>query len=119
MVFEVEVPLHCVSDVFETNTIETGMTRAVPGGASIELLPPDVPVEEPTLAFDSAPLSTIAVTIGSTVSAVAVNVISSWLYDRLKSHPRIRQIRINRRVVEVTPDGIRKAVEESVEIEER
>jgi hypothetical protein len=35
---------------------------------------------------------TIAVTMaGTAVTTVGLNLFSSWLYDRLKSHPTIRE----------------------------
>jgi len=51
---------------------------------------------------------------GTAVTTVGLNLFSSWLYDRLKSHPTIREIRINRRIREVTSNGIRRAIEESI-----
>jgi hypothetical protein len=47
-------------------------------------------------------------------TTVGLNLFSSWLYDRLKSHLTIREIRINRRITEVTSEGIRRAIEESI-----
>ena len=51
---------------------------------------------------------------GTAVTTVGLDLFSSWLYDRLKSQPTIREIRINRRITEVTSDGIRRAIEESI-----
>ncbi len=114
MVLEIEVPITCASDVFETNTITAGMCKDVPGIGMLRLHP--IPHEERGggLAYDSMPFLTVAVSLGA---SVAVDLFSSWLYDRLKGS-RVRRIRINRRTAEVTPDGIRKTVEETVEIEE-
>ncbi len=115
MVLEIEIPLRSITDIFETHSITTGMSKDVPGGANIQLRPPPVPMEEPTLAYDADPFFTIAVTVASTVG---LNIFSSWLYDRLKDS-KVRRIRINRRTAEVTPDGLREAVEELIETEER
>jgi hypothetical protein len=51
---------------------------------------------------------------GTAVTTVGLNLFSSWLYDPFKSHPTIREIRINHRITEVTSDGIRRAIEESI-----
>jgi hypothetical protein len=115
MIVEIEVPITCASNVFETNTITAGMCKDVPGIGMLRLHP--MPHEERGggLAYDSMPFLTVVVSLGASVT---VNVFSSWLYGKLKGS-RVRHIRINRRTVEVTPNGILKAVEESVEIEER
>lgn len=51
---------------------------------------------------------------GTAITTVGLNLFSSWLYDRLTSQPTIREIRINRRITEVTSEGIRRAIEESI-----
>jgi hypothetical protein len=113
MNLEIEVPLPCVCDVFETNTITEGMSKDVPGGGTIRLRP--MPVQKRAMTQDASPYFVIAASVASTVG---LGVFSNWLYDRLKGRPRVRHIRINRRTVEVTPDGIRRAVAETVEINE-
>jgi hypothetical protein len=111
---EIEVPITCASNVLETNTITGGMCKEIPGIGMLRLYPMPHEERRGDLAYDSMPFLTIAVSLGE---SVAVSVFSSWLYDKLKdSH--VRHIRINRRTVEVTPDGILKSVKESVEIEE-
>jgi hypothetical protein len=49
-------------------------------------------------------------------SGVAINLFSSWLYDKLKS-ANVPRIRVNRVEVEVTPEGITKIISESIDIE--
>lgn len=114
MVLEIEVPISCASNVFESNTITAGMRKDVPGIGMLHLHA--MPHEETSggLAYDSMPFLTVAVSLGA---SVAVDVFSSWLYDRLKGSA-VRHIRINRQTVEMTLDGIRKTVEETIEIEE-
>jgi hypothetical protein len=114
MVLDIEIPITCASTVFETDPITAGMCKEVPGIGILRLHP--MPQEERArgLAYDSMPLLTVA---ASLAASTAVNIFSSWLYDRLKGSA-VRRIRINRRTVEVTPDGIRKAVELAIEIEE-
>lgn len=114
MVLEIEIPITCASSVFETDTITAGMCKDIPGICILRLQP--MPQEERSegLAYDSMPLLTVTVSLGASVAA---NIFSSWLYDKLKGSA-IRRISINRRSVEVTADGIRKAVEHTIEIEE-
>lgn len=120
MEIEIEVPLPLVCDLFESNTIAVGMSKDVPGGANIQLRPPGSPVQKRSMTHDAAPYFIVAVTMAGTVaSTVGLNLFSSWLYDRLKGRPGVRSIRINRRVTEVSPDGIRRSIEESYEMEER
>jgi hypothetical protein len=113
-VLEIEFPIYAATDLFESKTIRAGMKRDVPGGATIELLP--IPVQKRSdLAFDAAPILTIVVT---SVGTVGLNLFSSWLYETL-SRSKTRYLKINRRKVEITPDGIYRAIEETIEVEER
>ena len=114
MVLDIEVPITCASSVFETSTVTAGMCKDVPGIGILRLHPMPQEKRAGGRAYDSMPLLTVAVSLSASVAA---DVFSSWLYDRLKGSS-VRRIRINRRTVEVTPDGIRKAVEETVEIQE-
>ena len=115
MFLEIEVPLDCVPSIFETNEITEGMCKDVPGIGLLRLLPMLQEERAEGLAYDSMPFPTLIVSLGA---SVAVNVFSSWLYDKLKGSAA-RRIRINRRRAEITPDGILKAVEETIELEER
>jgi hypothetical protein len=99
--------------LFESKTIENRMTKEAPGEATIQLQP--MQMRKRHYGADAAPLLVGAVTIGS---SVALNVFSSWLYDKLKASKN-RHVKINRRTVEVSPEGILKAIEETIEIEEK
>jgi hypothetical protein len=55
----------------------------------------------------------LAISFGS---GVAAQLAASWLYDRLKKKG-VTSIRIERRTVELTPEGIARAIEEVAEIE--
>jgi hypothetical protein len=51
---------------------------------------------------------------------VAVGVFAAWLYDKLKGNGEERKfIRVNRVMVEVTPEAITKVLTESIEVEEQ
>ncbi|HLI76243.1 MAG TPA: hypothetical protein VKV02_04795 [Acidobacteriaceae bacterium] len=105
--FEIKFPITAAMDLFESGSIQTGMTKAVPGGATIQLRPMGM---EKRSFPGAAMLFTAAVT---GLTSVGLNLFSSWLYDKLKNRG-VCEVTINRRVVEVTPDGIRRAIEETI-----
>jgi hypothetical protein len=88
------------------------MTKDAPGGATLRLLPMQ---QRRTIVLDATHFLTVIVTAAGTVG---LNLFSSWLWDRL-TNSKIRHIRINRRIVEVTPEGIQRAIQEPIEIEEK
>lgn len=48
--------------------------------------------------------------------ALEINLLSNWLYDKVKDRPRATQIRIRRKIVEkVTPEGIERVIKEEIE----
>jgi hypothetical protein len=47
---------------------------------------------------------------------VALNVVSSYIYDKLKDHKGKIDIQINRRSVEMTEAGITRVLEEEFKI---
>lgn len=104
--------------LFDSKTISTGMSREVPGGATIQL--GDMPMQKRDLPSIQATLVPILVEFGKLGKDVAVGVFAAWLYDKLKSVGEGRKfIRLNRVMVEVTPEAITKVLKESIEIEER
>lgn len=112
---EIEFPIYALTGLFESTKIPTGTRREVPGSAIIELGPMPVEQRDNRFAYDAAPILTMFVHIGSDV---AVGLFTAWLYDKLKT-AKVRRIKINRRSIEVTPEGILKAVEESIEVGEQ
>lgn len=98
---EVEYPITAVTSLFESRTIAAGITKQVPGGAAIELLP--IPSE--------ASLLTMAVHLRCDGTA---NLFSAWMFTKLAA-AGVRQIRINRRAVEVTAEAIKQVIEETVQ----
>jgi len=65
------------------------------------------------LLQDAGPLVHIVVSHGSDIP---VGLFVTWLSSKLMKS-RVRKIKINRRKVEISPDGILKAIEETIEIE--
>ena len=104
MDLEVQVPLSALFRLFESNVIQEGMTRAVPGGAWLKLshLP------------DTEALATLFVTYAATPAATDLFV--NWLSAGLKNRG-VTRIRINREEIEVTAKNITRKIK-SLEIEE-
>jgi len=114
-VIEIDFPIAAITGVFESNSLPKGKTREAPGDAMMELRAVPMPEQPPQLAFDAEPIFKVMVSFGRDI---AVSVFAAWLYDRLKT-AKVRRIKINRRTAEVTPEGILKAIEESIEVEEQ
>jgi hypothetical protein len=102
-----------VFDLFEFETLTSNEPKKIPGGATITLLPM---VEQRSLTLDAAPSMEMILTIGGTV---AVNMISSYLYDKLKAHKDNVKLRINRRVTELDEGKITRIIEEEIEFTTR
>ncbi len=111
MNFEMSCPVDVLFDLFESKEISTGMTKDVPGGAVIQL--GEMPMQKRHITQDAAPLVVIAVSFGT---SVASKLLADWLSGKMKKS-KIQRLRINRKEVEITPDGILKAIEETIEIE--
>jgi hypothetical protein len=106
---ELQIPPKALLEVFEAKGASTGMTRAVPGGATLTV----GGLEKHS--YGALPLVPVIVTLGS---AVAIHLLSSWLYDKLK-RANVRHIRIKGVEIEVTAEGITKAISESIDTERR
>jgi hypothetical protein len=87
------------------------MTRDVPGGAKIVL--GELPLQKRHIALVEC-LVPVSLTFGG---SVAVNLLSSWLYDKLKTK-HVRKLRINGIQIEITQEAITKVIVESVEFRE-
>lgn len=106
---EIQVPDSALFALFESDSIREGMTHSIPGGV-LRLGP--MPMQKRTHEFTLA-LVPVIVTISTTVS---LNLLSNYIYSKLTSR-KITRIKINRKEVEVTPEGILKTIEETIEIE--
>lgn len=117
----VEVPQFALFEIFESKSIEQGMTHDAPGGVRLELGRMPMEKRGGGLTHDALPIATVLLSVGT---SVAVNLFSSWLYEKLRANKAIRamrvtRIRINRAEVEITPEAITRAISESIEIEEK
>ncbi len=88
----------------DTNTFEAGKTKEIPGGAVIRFLP-----RREGRSFGA---ETVIIMILSASGTVALNLVSSYIYDKLKPHKEKIEIQINRRSVEMTEAGITRILEE-------
>jgi hypothetical protein len=113
VILAIEFSPKVLTELFEADRFSTGMTKEAPGGVTIQLRP--LPIQRRGLAMDSIPMLSIAITARTNI---ALSLFSNWLYDKLKGS-KVRTIRVHRRTVEVTPDGIYKVIEESMQVEER
>ena len=74
-----EVPQSALFDIFESKSIQQGMKHDAPGAVTLQL--DRMPMEKRHLPYVAA-MATIFVTVGS---GVAINLFSSWLYEKLKA----------------------------------
>ena len=111
-----EVSPIAIFKLFEAKKVSTGDTYEAPGGATLKTIPSPW-VERRSGQIYAAVCETILVTFAG---GVAINLFSAWLYDKLKDQPPpMRTLKINRTEVEITPEGIMRAIKESIEIEEK
>jgi hypothetical protein len=105
---EIELSLDVAKNLFD-GPFSNDMTKKAPGGVTLEyqVQPMFVPrKQEPT------PILYVALTVSKDVDSKA---FSSWLSDKIKkSRTAPESIKINRRSIETTPDGIQKVIDESI-----
>jgi len=121
MTIELGVSPRALSTLFDSNEIRTGMVREVPGGATIQL--GEILMEKRDLpSIQASAFVTVLLTFGSgVISGVVVNLLSSWLTEKLKGDDKGRRMMcINRKLVEVTTsEAMTRILTETIEIEER
>lgn len=104
---ELQISPKVLLEVFEAKSVSTGMTQVVPGGGTLTVGGLDKRTRT------AMPLVPVMLTLGS---GDAINMVSSWLCDKLK-HANVQHILIEGTEVEVTAEGITKAISESVYVE--
>lgn len=102
-----------VLDLFESKTLIFNEPKKIPGGATITLLPT---AEQRSLTQDAAPVMEMVIAVGGTVGTVAVNMISNYLYDKLKARKDNVKLRINRRIIELDEGKISRIIEEEIKL---
>ncbi len=104
---ELQVPPQAILEIFEAKSVASGMSRAVPGGATVTL----GGVEKDT--YGAVSLVPVVVTLRPDG---AIDLFSSWLCEKLK-RMHVRQVRIKGFEIEVSAEGIARAISERIEIE--
>ena len=117
MRFEFDCSPSALSHLFDTTFIRPGMSREVPGGATIRLQ--EFPMQHRDLPAIHASLITVLIYCGTALSSVALSVLSNWIYEQLTRGRTGRRtmIRVEGLLIEVTPEAIARLFAESVEIE--
>ncbi len=105
---ELQIPPKALLEVFETESVSTGMTQAAPGGATLTVGGLD------NRTHAALPLVPVVLTLES---GGAINLLSSWLCDKLKRGDA-PHIFINGVEIAVTAEGITKAISEAIDIKE-
>jgi hypothetical protein len=121
MPLEIEFSINVICDVFESRTIAVGMKREAPGGATLTILPGDIQTRSlpPTMAYDALPFSAVLVEFAKDSREIAVGLFVNWLFQKLTSQKgQQKRVRINRKWVEISKDGLVKAITESIEYRE-
>jgi hypothetical protein len=111
MILEIDSSPIFPCEMFDSDSMSVGMTRDIPGGAKIEL--GELPIQKRHIALVECFIPIILTFGGS----VAVNLLSSWLYDKLKTK-HVRKLRINGIRIEITKEAITKVLMESTEVRE-
>ena len=109
MILEIDSSPIFPCELFDSNSISVGMKRDIPGGARIEL--GELPLQKRDVGAVQC-LIPIVLTFGRDI---AVGVIGSWLYDKLKSK-RVKELRVNRTRIEITEETITRVIAESIEV---
>jgi hypothetical protein len=55
----------------------------------------------------------VAVGIGT---GVVTKIVADWLYQRIRGKGRTIKVRVNRSIVEVTPEGLERGIREAIDI---
>jgi len=100
--------------VFDAKQVSTGMSRDIPGGATLVYAPSNqIERRSADLSRATSPEIIFIVTFGANVAA---QVVANWLSAKLLSEPT-RKVTINRQKIEITPEGIRRIISESIKYE--
>jgi len=73
------------------------------------------------MAYDADPVIHALVEFADpVVSAVALNLFFTWLYDKFKgSRTTYKRLNINEEWTELTPEGISRTIKKSIEYEKK
>jgi hypothetical protein len=98
--------------LFETNSLEAGAKKEIPGGVTLTMRPM---MERKAYGIPKAIEIVLSVTGG-----MAVNLASSYIYDKLKKHHGENlSMTVNSREVHFDKEDIIKVIEEEIKIYEQ
>ena len=100
--------------VFDAKSVSTGMSRELPGGATLTF-ESRYYVDRRDLGkiYAAAPEITFILTFGASVAA---SLVANWLYEKLTSKPT-KKITIDREEVSITPEGLVRIISERIKVE--
>jgi hypothetical protein len=105
--------LRSMFDLFDSKTLTAGEAKAIPGGATITLLPMS---GRRSISHKTEQAMEFVLGLGGTV---AINMVSSYLYEKLKSRKPAVTMTINRRLTEVDAGNITRILDEEIKWERR
>ncbi|HEX3321082.1 MAG TPA: hypothetical protein VHR84_10295 [Terriglobales bacterium] len=112
MAIIIECSLNDLPRLFDSRFISSGVAENIPGGAKIQVS--RMPTEKRSLRSVEPSLVLLELRWSSD-SAVSPSHVSSWLYQRLKGDwNRRRMVRIDRELIDVTPEAITRVLERSI-----
>jgi hypothetical protein len=115
LVMLIEFDTRDVSLIMEIiETFHENYEKSLPEPVKLTIKPPS---ENSTLTRSSVLFDTIAFTLTNFVSPVAINLMSSWLYDALKG--RAKRLRIDEKEVLIEREEIMNALGEVISRTER
>jgi hypothetical protein len=106
--------MRSVCDLFGSNTLIWGEPKEIVSDATITLLP--MVERRSGITHDAAPTIEIILAV---VGPVALNLVSSYIYDKLKTRKDSVKLTINRRVTELDAQNITRVIEEEIKYEQR
>jgi len=99
-------------DSFFGSHASPGVTLEIFPGTTVKYLKSEAAIGAlPGLPF----LVQVGIAIGT---GVMTNFIADWVFQRIKRKECIVRLRVNRSVIESTPEGLARKIEEVIEIQE-
>ena len=95
-------------EIREKTTFSVGDQKSLPGGFTMIF---DGVTVRKAIGFPET-ITLVITFAGTVVSSVAINLLSSWLYDKLKG--RAETLRIDRREIHIDKGEITRIIEESI-----
>ena len=99
-------------DLFETQSLGGGSQKEIPGGGTL--------IAQPMMVRKAFGIPRVFEVVLSVGGGVALNVVSSYIYDKLRSHKGGEiTITINRHEVHLDRSEIKRIIEEEVKIQRK